>query len=117
MWDDTTITALSHLPNVARVVALGSVLAVELHTHTVDSGGGGCDSQGHGGGGGGENNTQGHATGYDSNATARIVQRLAEAGVYARPLGNVMYVMVTPMTPRSTAVWLQGVLYKALQEE
>lgn len=91
MWDEEGVTALSNLPGVARVVALGSVLAVELKPHDAGDGGG-----------------------YDSTATARIVRRLADAGVYARPLGNVLYVVVTPMTPRSTALWLQGVLHEAL---
>lgn len=36
---------------------------------------------------------------YDSNEAVEVVQRLDESGVYARVLGNVAYIMVSPTTP------------------
>lgn len=39
------------------------------------------------------------STRYDSNEAVEVVQRLDESGVYARVLGNVAYIMVSPTTP------------------
>ena len=36
---------------------------------------------------------------YDSHGAVEVVQRLHDSGVYARVLGNVAYVMVSPTTP------------------
>lgn len=36
---------------------------------------------------------------YDSQGAIEVVQRLHDSGVYARVLGNVAYVMVSPTTP------------------
>ncbi len=36
---------------------------------------------------------------YDSHGAVEVVQRLSESGVYARVLGNIAYVMVSPTTP------------------
>jgi dethiobiotin synthetase/adenosylmethionine--8-amino-7-oxononanoate aminotransferase len=71
LWPPARVAALAARPGVAGVVALGSVLAVEL---------------------------QAAEAGYGSGAAAAAVARLRARGVYARPLGNVVYLMVTPMT-------------------
>lgn len=51
---------------------------------------------------------------YDSNEAVEVVQRLDGSGVYARVLGNVAYVMVSPTTPvevcRDVMFTLTGVL-------
>lgn len=79
LWDQETIRSISHNPGVTRVVALGTVVAVEI------------DASGGGGGGG---------AGYRSDAAVGVVKALGACGVYARPLGNVVYIMVTPMTSK-----------------
>ena len=38
------------------------------------------------------------AGGYASNEAANVVRALRGVGVYGRPLGNVVYLMVTPTT-------------------
>eukprot|EP00903_Cladosiphon_okamuranus_P015221 g14067.t1 len=71
-WDEAAVRELSRLPSVDRAFALGSVLAVEMKATT---------------------------RGYDSQGATEVVQRLHDSGVYARVLGNVAYVMVSPTTP------------------
>ncbi len=66
------MTALSHHARVRRAGALGTVCMVELH----------CEDGG----------------GYASSAARDVTRRLLEKGVYARPLGNVVYLMCTPFT-------------------
>ena len=38
--------------------------------------------------------------GYASGAAKQVVQRLRPHGIYARPLGNVVYLMCTPTTAK-----------------
>lgn len=73
------LAALSQRPEVQRVVALGTVFALELRSEQA---------------------------GYGSNAAAAVVQRLRAIGVYARPLGNVVYLMLTPLSSRADATML-----------
>lgn len=73
LWDEAAAAELSRHPAVVRALALGTVLALELRAQ---------------------------AGGYGSNAAARVVAELRRQGVFARPLGNVVYLMVTPMTER-----------------
>ena len=77
LWDDDRVARLSHLRAVARVICRGCVLVVELK---VPEGSGG----------------------YASGAAQAVTKRLRSQGVYARPLGNVAYVMVTPTSSRVT---------------
>lgn len=74
LWRADRAAALAAHPRVARAVAVGTVLAVQLR----------------GGGAGG---------GYGSDACARLVRGLRSRGVLARPLGDVVYLMVSPMAP------------------
>ena len=53
--------------------------------------------------------------GYASKGTAQIIASLREAGVFARPLGNVVYIMVTPTSSRATCAWLLQELNAAVQ--
>ncbi|CAM9501524.1 unnamed protein product [Laminaria digitata] len=71
-WDEGAVKELSRHPRVERAFGLGSVLAVEMKAAN---------------------------RGYDSNEAVEVVQCLDESGVYARVLGNVAYIMVSPMTP------------------
>lgn len=41
---------------------------------------------------------------YDSHAAVEVVEGLRKAGIYARVLGNVAYVMVSPLTPAEVCV-------------
>ena len=44
-----------------------------------------------------------------------MVRRLrSEHGIYARPLGSVVYLMLPPSAPRERADWLAGCLAAAL---
>lgn len=92
LWDPTRVAALSMLPSVARALSMGSVCAFEMHV---------------GGAGGG----------YASSGAAEIVRGLrAAAGVYARPLGNVVYLMAAPMTPRARCDAILGALEELLRK-
>ena len=87
--DAGALDALSRHPGVHSVVPLGTVLAVKLHA---------ADGAG----------------GYASNAAAGVVRRLRSLGVYGRPLGDVVYIMVTPMTARAQCDALLAKLVSAL---
>lgn len=88
LWDSAAVAALSSHAAVRSVVPLGTVLAVQLRAD--DSGG------------------------YASNAAAAVVRRLRGMGVYGRPLGNVVYLMVSPMTERAQCDALLAKLAAAL---
>lgn len=92
-WDEAPVRDISKLDNVARVVALGTVLAVELQP------------------------AQGVQGGYTSNVTRGVVQRLAEEGIYTRPLGSVVYLMCTPLTPPDKRAWLLVTLRECIYAE
>ena len=53
------------------------------------------------GGGSGESNASRNARYYNSNAASVVVSLLKQNNVYARPLGNVVYLMPTPVTPEA----------------
>ena len=53
--------------------------------------------------------------GYASTGSAAVIATLRQAGIFARPLGNVVYLMVTPTTSRATCSWLLGELTAAVQ--
>lgn len=91
MWPQAAITSMSHNPTVKRVVPLGTVLAVELR---VPEGAGG----------------------YASGAARAVAARMGHMGVYARPLGNVAYVMCTPTTSEGDAHWLMHQLEACLMD-
>ncbi|KAJ3153779.1 hypothetical protein HDU86_005112 [Geranomyces michiganensis] len=67
IWSEDLIDALSHLPSVDGIVCLGSVLAIELAAAE-----------------------KGYAA---SRTSGAIVDALRARGVFARPLGNVVYLM------------------------
>ena len=56
----------------------------------------------------------GQAAGYASTEAKSVVQWLRRNGVYARPLGNVVYFMVTPTTAPTQSQELLQVLQRAL---
>lgn len=73
-WDAAVVKQLSALPQVARAFAIGTVLAVELETANA---------------------------GYASGEAQQLIRALRRDGVYARALGNVVYMMCAPLTSTS----------------
>ena len=82
LWDNKIVQELSSQPRVEGVTTIGTLLAVELK---VPAGGQG---------------------GYGSTAAKAIVSQLRSSGVYTRPLGNVVYIMCTPTTPKAVCTQL-----------
>lgn len=74
---------------VKRVVALGTVFAAELQV----TGGG---------------------SGYLSSTARQITDALRARGVFARPLGNVVYLMASPFTPAERCRSLLSMLIEVL---
>lgn len=96
---ESDIREVSTLPGVKGVMSLGSVLAVELKANspsqnspllfsaeTID----GQPSSGA---------SNKNSRYYNSNASSVVVSLLKQNNVYARPLGNTVYLMPTPLTP------------------
>ena len=54
--------------------------------------------------------------GYASAGAKSVVMQLRREGVFARPLGNVVYLMVTPTTPRAVCTRLLQQLMGKLPE-
>jgi len=76
MWDEETLKRISSLDTVERVISIGCVFAIELKVPS--------DS----------------ATGYASNIAKEYVLKLRKYGIQARPIGNVLYLMASPTTPK-----------------
>ena len=77
-WDETTLKRLSSLDSVERIISIGCVFAMELKV------------------------PEGGPTGYASNIAKDVVLKLRKYGVQARPIGNVLYLMASPTTPRES---------------
>ncbi|CAM9646505.1 unnamed protein product [Discosporangium mesarthrocarpum] len=71
MWDESSVSSLSKLPTVERAFSLGSLLVVEVKAQD---------------------------RGYDSKAAQKAVDMLRKCGLYARVLGNVTYIMASPLS-------------------
>ncbi|GBG80321.1 hypothetical protein CBR_g30689 [Chara braunii] len=82
LWDVELLREASFLGNINRVTAIGTVFAVELSVSDEAS------------------------SGYASWSSADIIPKLRQKGIFARPLGNVIYVVVTPTTPPGKCSWL-----------
>ena len=57
---------------------------------------------------------EGQGAGYTGTGSKAIVMKLRKMGVYARPLGNVVYLMVTPTTSKEQCMHLMQTLFSAL---
>ena len=96
---ESDIRDVSMLPGVKGVMSLGSVLSVELRANSpsqssspplsVETADGQSSS-------GASNKNSRY---YNSNASSVVVSLLKQNNVYARPLGNTVYLMPTPLTP------------------
>ncbi|KAF3325804.1 hypothetical protein FCM35_KLT08884 [Carex littledalei] len=73
LWDGETINKISSLPNVKRIVSIGTVCAIELEAEGSDAG-------------------------YASQYATSLIRQLRDDGIYMRPLGNVIYLMCGPCT-------------------
>ncbi|KAJ7299278.1 hypothetical protein O6H91_Y261100 [Diphasiastrum complanatum] len=73
LWDQDLVADISAHPIVERIISLGTVFALELHATHAESG-------------------------YSSMLASNLIERLKSDGIYARPLGNVVYLMCGPMT-------------------
>ncbi|KAK7265291.1 hypothetical protein RJT34_32909 [Clitoria ternatea] len=91
LWDNKMIHQISSHPAVQRVVALGTLCALELKA-------------------------EGNNAGYGSLYARPLLQKLREDGVYMRPLGNVVYLLCGPCTSPEVCNQLLFKLYKRLEE-
>ncbi|KAK1869962.1 hypothetical protein I4F81_012427 [Pyropia yezoensis] len=91
-WDEAAVAALSAVPGVASSTVVGTVVSVEME-----------GAAGYGGGGG-------------AARAAAVVRRLRAAGVLCRPLGGVVYLLVSPVTPRAAVVPLLEKLDAAVRD-
>ncbi|XP_061361684.1 bifunctional dethiobiotin synthetase/7,8-diamino-pelargonic acid aminotransferase, mitochondrial [Gastrolobium bilobum] len=91
LWDDKMVRQISLHPAVQRVVALGTLCALELKA-------------------------EGNNAGYGTLYARPLLQKLREDGVYMRPLGNVIYLMCGPCTSPEICNQLLVKLYKRLEE-
>lgn len=91
LWDMKLVLKISSLPSVQRVVALGTLCAIELKAEGAD-------------------------TGYASLSASSLIQRLREDGIYMRPLGNVIYLMCGPCTSPQFCTEQLTKLYQRISE-
>lgn len=92
LWDPELVHQISSHPAVQRVVALGTVFALELRA-------------------------EGSNAGYASLYASSLVQKLVEQdGISLRRLGNVIYLMCTPCTLPQTCSQLLKKVHKRVEE-
>lgn len=136
MWDDEAVGKLSGHPMVVRLVCMGTVLAVELRDASTAGfrvREEGADGSGFEGGervvssGGDSVSSSGSSSSVLSSSSAHSAKRYAAGGamdvvarlrshhaISARPLGNVVYLMVTPTTNTDSAASLLASLTECL---
>lgn len=90
LWDDDLVIELSNHWKLQGVVAIGTVFAATLKPDEEE------------------------VTGYRSNRAREVTRRLRLRGVFARPLGDVVYLMVGVTTPRSVCTRLLTILKQEL---
>lgn len=87
-WCEWDAREISSLQCVERVTMLGTVLSVEMRAAE---------------------------QGYSASGASEIVRKLAEENVFTRPLGNVVYLMCTPLTRSDECKRLTQKLLKVLE--
>lgn len=92
LFDEEMARKMSRLPLVEKCFTMGSVLAVTIKV---------------------EDGASGYAA---SSRTVPIVHSLRQEGVFARPLGNVVYIMASPMTSTKTCDKLASILYRTIED-
>jgi dethiobiotin synthetase/adenosylmethionine--8-amino-7-oxononanoate aminotransferase len=91
-FDQERVKALSHLPLVEHSFSLGTVLAVTIRPEKGSGGGYAATSR-----------------------TLPLIQKLRDEGVFVRPLGNVIYVMVSPITSAEDCIKLCDILHRTIE--
>ncbi|RAL50843.1 hypothetical protein DM860_015990 [Cuscuta australis] len=91
MWDENLVRHISLLPAVDRVVALGTLCAIELRV-------------------------EGSNAGYASLCASNLLHKLRGDGIYMRPLGNVVYLMCGPCTSPDVCRTVLEKVFRRLEE-
>lgn len=92
-FDLDQVKALSHLPLVDHSFSLGTVLAITIRLE------------------------EGKGSGYAATSRSLpLIQKLRDEGVFVRPLGNVIYVMVSPVTSREDCTKLCDILHRTIEK-
>lgn len=91
LWDNELVLQMSSHPAVQRVVALGTLFALELKA-------------------------EGSNTGYASLQASSLVRKLRGDGIYMRPLGNVVYLMCGPCTSPEVCNQLLNKIHQRIDE-
>ncbi|CAH9090085.1 unnamed protein product [Cuscuta europaea] len=91
MWDENIVRQISLLPAISRVVALGTLCAIELQVES-------------------------SSAGYASRCASNLLHKLRDDGVYMRPLGNVIYVMCGPCTSSKVCYNILEKVFRRLEE-
>lgn len=92
LWDDDLVIELSNHTKVQGIVALGTLCAVAMR------------------------NTD-EVSGYRSTRAKEITDKLRKRGVFARPLGDIVYLMVGLTTSKVTCTQLLTILKQELDVE
>ncbi|KAK4481850.1 hypothetical protein RD792_012761 [Penstemon davidsonii] len=91
LWDSELVVQISSHPAVHRVVALGTLCAIELLA-------------------------EGSNAGYGSMYASSLLNKLRDDGIYMRPLGNVIYMMCGPLTSPEVCRSILEKVYARIQE-
>lgn len=91
LWDHEVVQKISLHPQVKRVVVQGTLFVLELEA-------------------------EGFNAGYASVYARSLLLQLREDGIFARPLGNVIYLMCGPCTPPYVCSQLLTKLYERIDE-
>ncbi|XP_068652634.1 bifunctional dethiobiotin synthetase/7,8-diamino-pelargonic acid aminotransferase, mitochondrial [Aristolochia californica] len=91
LWDNKLVLEISSHSSVQRVVALGTLCAIELKA--------------------------GDDAGYSSLCASSLVQNLRKDGVYMRPLGNVIYLMCGPCTSTESCNHALRKVYQRIRDD
>ena len=105
LWDQRLLEELAAHGKVRRAHAIGTVLAVELREQKEEK------EEGKG-----KESSEKKKGSYTATASALVAAALRRRGVYARPLGDVVYLMITPVSAVGVGRGLQRVLLEALDE-
>ncbi|OQR95254.1 adenosylmethionine-8-amino-7-oxononanoate aminotransferase [Achlya hypogyna] len=87
-WDEDEVAALAARPGVARAFQLGTVLVIELKSNS---------------------------RGYTDTTGQDVLVRLRANGIYARSLGNVLYIMASPLSTPETCKEIFNTVRSTLQ--
>lgn len=107
LWDPQHLQRLSSHSNVAHVMCIGTILAVQLKPQRTQQE---AQSMHH-------NSASGPQVNYAATtcSSLEVVSRLRlQHHIYARPLGDVVYLMVPPTARKETCTWLAAALLSVL---